>query len=83
MTTGPGKDWLRVVSDQNTPPYWVFNLPLQKSERDDREYRLIQLDNGLKAVLVHDAKADKAAASLDVGVGHLSDPVSPLCAAIG
>jgi len=58
------------------PAYWVFTKPIQKSQQDDREYRLIRLDNGLQAMLVHDAKADKAAASLDVAVGHLHDPVS-------
>ena len=29
-----------------------------------------------KPLLIHDPKADKAAAAMDVGVGHLSDPVS-------
>jgi len=58
--------------------YRVFTKPLVKSEQDDRDYRVIQLENGLQATLVHDAKADKAAASLDVAVGHLHDPVSPL-----
>jgi len=71
-TTTP--DWRRVMSDA-VPPFSVFTKPLQQSEQDDREYRIIQLDNGLQATLVHDAKADKAAASLDVAVGHLYDPV--------
>lgn len=67
--------WRRHISPK-APPYWVFTKPIQKSQQDDREYRLIRLDNGLQAMLVHDAKADKAAASLDVAVGHLQDPVS-------
>ena len=67
-------DWQRVTSG-TAPPFSVFTKPLQKSEQDDREYRIIQLDNGLQATLVYDAKADKAAASLDVAVGHLYDPV--------
>ncbi|KAI0282121.1 Metalloenzyme, LuxS/M16 peptidase-like protein [Russula aff. rugulosa BPL654] len=66
--------WRRQISPK-APPYWVFTKPIQKSQQDDREYRLIRLDNGLQAMLVHDAKADKAAASLDVAVGHLNDPV--------
>lgn len=69
-----GPDWQR-VSSGNVPPYWLFKKPLQKSEQDDRDYRVIQLENGLQATIVHDAKADKAAASLDVAVGHLYDPV--------
>lgn len=59
-----------------TPAHWVYNKPIQKSQQDDREHRLIRLENGLQAMLIHDAKADKAAASLDVAVGHLHDPVS-------
>ena len=67
-------DWTTVSSNQS-PPYLAFAKPIQKSPQDDRDYRLIQLGNGLRVMLVHDAKADKAAASLDVAVGHLSDPV--------
>lgn len=67
--------WRRQISPK-VPSYWVYTKPIQKSQQDDREYRLIRLDNGLQAMLVHDAKADKAAASLDVAVGHLQDPVS-------
>ena len=45
-----------------------------KSQNDERQYRYLQLDNGLKIVLVSDLKADKAAASLDVHIGHMADP---------
>ena len=72
-------DWRRVDPTQDgTPPFSVFTKPMHKSPQDDREYRRIRLENGLEAVLIHDGKADKAAASLDVAVGHLSDPVSDL-----
>lgn len=54
----------------------LFNKPLQKSANDDRDYRLIRLPNSLEAILIHDPTADKAAASMDVAVGSLSDPVS-------
>jgi len=67
--------WRRQISPK-VPPYCVFTKPIQKSQQDDREYSLIRLDNGLQAMLVHDAKADVAAASLDVAVGHLHDPVN-------
>ncbi|KAJ7217183.1 Metalloenzyme, LuxS/M16 peptidase-like protein [Mycena pura] len=66
-------DWER-VSPASVPPFFVFTKTLQKSAQDDRDYRVIRLENGLEATLVHDAKADKAAASLDVVVGHLHDP---------
>ncbi|KAJ4475639.1 insulin-degrading enzyme [Lentinula aciculospora] len=67
--------WRRVTpAQEGIPPFSVFTKAIQKSPQDDREYRIIELENGLKAVLIHDGKADKAAASLDVAVGHLSDP---------
>jgi hypothetical protein len=77
MATLPINDW--VVETHGSVPYQVYTRPLIKSELDERDYRLIQLKNGLQALLVHDAKADKAAASLDVAVGHLFDPVSTHC----
>lgn len=66
--------WTRVTTARAA--YNVYTKPIEKSPQDDRDYRLIKLDNGLQAMLVHHAKADKAAASLDVAVGHLYDPVS-------
>lgn len=66
-------EWER-VSPAGSKPYYMFTMPIHKSRQDDRDYRIIQLDNGLQAMLVHDAKADKAAASLDISVGHLYDP---------
>ncbi|KAJ3571053.1 hypothetical protein NP233_g3999 [Leucocoprinus birnbaumii] len=75
MSTLSGSDWKRVTpANDNVPPYSVFTKPIEKSPRDEREYRIIQLDNGLKATLIHDIDTDKAAASLDVAVGHLRDP---------
>ncbi|KAI8989729.1 insulin-degrading enzyme [Trametes punicea] len=64
--------WDRVSTGPAT--YEMYSKPIKKSPQDDREYRIIRLENGLQAMLVHDAKADKAAASLDVAVGHLYDP---------
>jgi insulysin len=46
---------------------------LEVPSLDDRSYRVIQLPNKLEVLLVHDAKADKAAASMDVNVGNFSD----------
>lgn len=83
MTISSGPDWKCVTpADSTIPPYSMFTKPIQKSPRDEREYRVIQLDNGLKATLIHDPETDKAAASLDVAVGHLNDPVCPSRAVI-
>ncbi|KIY63428.1 insulin-degrading enzyme [Cylindrobasidium torrendii FP15055 ss-10] len=69
------QDWIHIAPKTNgVPPFSVFSKPLVKSQQDEREYRIIRLQNGLEATLIHDPKADKAAASLDVAVGHLSDP---------
>jgi insulysin len=55
--------------------YYQYDAkPIVKSQSDKRDYRLIALDNGLQALLVHDVESDKAAASLNVSVGHLYDP---------
>ena len=74
MAQVQAEQWKKIIPD-NAPPFYVFDGAIQKSEQDDRDYRLIRLENGLKAMLIHDSKADKAAASLDVAVGHLDDPV--------
>jgi len=45
-----------------------------KPEHDQRQFKALVLDNGLKVVLVSDPKADKAAASLVVHAGSIDDP---------
>lgn len=68
-------DWIPVPQHGSIPPYLLFTKAIEKSNLDQRQYRLIRLDNDLTAVLVHDPHTENAAASLDVAVGHLSDPV--------
>lgn len=50
------------------------NNKILKSPADDRQYRFLTLDNGLKVLLVSDPKTDKAAASLSVEVGSFDSP---------
>lgn len=45
-----------------------------KSPADDRNYRYLTLENGLKVLLVSDPDADKAAASLSIDVGSFENP---------
>ncbi|MFT7532491.1 MAG: insulysin [Gammaproteobacteria bacterium] len=45
-----------------------------KSPLDTSEYRYLELENGLRVILVSDPETDKAAASLDVEIGNGSDP---------
>ena len=50
------------------------SVAIEKSPSDDKAYEYLQLDNGLKVLLVSDASAEFAAASLDVFIGSGSDP---------
>jgi insulysin len=72
------------MSFENLPPNFdisqdethaVFSLPIVKSSKDDRSYKLIRLPNQLEALLIHDPETDKAGASLDVAIGSFADPV--------
>ena len=60
--------------DQPTPDPLAQSTEVVKSPNDQRDYRYLRLDNGLQVLLVSDPTTDKAAASLDVHVGHMSDP---------
>ncbi|PSS38132.1 hypothetical protein PHLCEN_2v39 [Hermanssonia centrifuga] len=66
--------WKKVAQSGTTPAYSVFTGFIEKSDSDSRDYRILRLENGLQAVLVHDLHADKTAACVDVAVGHLQDP---------
>ncbi|ODV93679.1 hypothetical protein PACTADRAFT_51446 [Pachysolen tannophilus NRRL Y-2460] len=54
--------------------YRTITENLQKPDLDDRSYRLIELENNLKALVIHDPTTDKSAASLDCNVGSFNDP---------
>lgn len=45
-----------------------------KSANDYRQYQLLTLDNQLRVLLISDPLAERAAASLDIGVGSRQDP---------
>ena len=75
--TQGSSEWKEVDATDTCPGYLTFKHRIQVSEIDDRCYRLIKLQNGLTALLVHDPCADKAAACVAVSVGHLQDPVGP------
>ncbi len=47
---------------------------IELPDTEQRAYRYLVLDNGLKVLLVSDPGADKAGASLDVNVGSRHDP---------
>jgi insulysin len=45
-----------------------------KPDLDKREYKLINLENSMRCLLISDMEADKAAAAIDVHVGSGLDP---------
>lgn len=47
---------------------------MEKPLLDDRLYRVMELPNHLKVLLIHDPDNDKTAAAMDVNVGSFSDP---------
>jgi len=62
------------TSESSTSQQGAQSVQIIKSQNDQREYRYVTLENGLKVVLVSDSKADKSAASIDVHIGHMADP---------
>ena len=42
-----------------------------KSEEDKRLYRGLELNNGMKILLISDPTTDKSSASMDVNIGNL------------
>ncbi|KAJ8323053.1 metalloprotease [Batrachochytrium dendrobatidis] len=55
-------------------PPTFFSGNVLKPDEDNRDYQIITLANGLQAVVISDPSTDKAAAAMDVHVGHLCDP---------
>lgn len=49
---------------------------IERPAGDQRDYRHLVLDNGLKVLLVSDPDADKAAAAMEVSVGSGHDPAA-------
>ena len=47
---------------------------IRKRALDERQYRALELDNGIRVVLVSDPSSSRSAAALDVNVGAFSDP---------
>lgn len=45
-----------------------------KSPQDKRQYRGLELNNGLKVMMISDPDTDKSAAAMDINIGSMSDP---------
>ena len=62
--------------DSPATPAWTWTTAqgVEYSPQDDRSYRVLRLANGLRAIVVSDPDADKAAGALSVDVGAARDP---------
>ncbi|WP_148253221.1 insulinase family protein [Aidingimonas lacisalsi] len=70
-----GATWPGTGHAKEETPEGVTKVATPKvSPHDSRDYRTLELDNGLEVLLVSDPEADKAAASMNVGVGSANDP---------
>ncbi len=45
---------------------------------DDREHLYLELDNGLKVLVISDPNVETSAAAVEISVGHWSDPIAGL-----
>uniref|UniRef100_A0A6A7G622 Insulin-degrading enzyme-like isoform X2 n=1 Tax=Hirondellea gigas TaxID=1518452 RepID=A0A6A7G622_9CRUS len=63
-----------VVCDDSRSSTSTLEKVVIQSPSDDRSYRVKTLSNGIKALLVSDKSAKKAAASLNVHIGSMSNP---------
>ncbi|RDA90676.1 hypothetical protein CP533_4663 [Ophiocordyceps camponoti-saundersi (nom. inval.)] len=68
----PSSQSPRLTPGRRTPVVVLADC-LEKPSLDDRDYRVVRLENELEALLVHDPETDKASAALDVNVGNFSD----------
>lgn len=52
------------------------NESIEKSAEDKRQYRALDLTNGMKIMLVSDPDTDKSSAAMDVYIGQLNSLTS-------
>uniref|UniRef100_A0A8C2MPK7 Insulin-degrading enzyme n=1 Tax=Cricetulus griseus TaxID=10029 RepID=A0A8C2MPK7_CRIGR len=64
----------KTYSKMNNPAIQRIEDQIVKSPEDKREYRGLELANGIKVLLISDPTTDKSSAALDVHIGSLSDP---------
>ncbi|XP_021361137.1 insulin-degrading enzyme-like isoform X2 [Mizuhopecten yessoensis] len=52
----------------------IHHDEITKSPQDRRQYRGLELNNGLKVMVISDPDTDKSAAAMDINIGSMSDP---------
>ncbi|KZN42598.1 insulinase family protein [Pseudoalteromonas luteoviolacea] len=48
---------------------------MKLSNNDNKQYKHLTLDNGLRVLLVNDPSSEKSASSLAINIGHFDDPI--------
>ncbi|XP_071071874.1 insulin-degrading enzyme isoform X6 [Dasypus novemcinctus] len=66
----------KTYSKMSNSPIKRIGNHIIKSPEDKREYRGLELANGIKVLLISDPTTDKSSAALDVHIGSLSDPTN-------
>jgi insulysin len=74
QTTNHNQRSVNIIEEEIVEGKEGTEIAIEKSEQDDRDYKLVTLSNKLQCLLISDITTDKAAAAMDVRVGHLSDP---------
>ena len=69
-------NWKLIPAKDGVPSYHVYTIPIVKSQRDNNEYRMIRLGNGLESIIIHDESVEKSVMNLRVSAGYFQDPVS-------
>ncbi|MBI6548870.1 pitrilysin [Xenorhabdus lircayensis] len=59
-------------------PWQPLSDTIHKSDRDPRQYKAIQLENGMTVLLVSDEKAIKSLTAVSIPVGHMENPDNQL-----
>ena len=62
------------IADSTASPARNVKTEVRKKPLDERLYRALELDNGMRVLLVSDPSSSRSAAALDVNVGSFSDP---------
>ncbi|PVZ99664.1 hypothetical protein BB558_004307 [Smittium angustum] len=64
-----------LIESNGSIPYYEFTkTEILKPQSDDRNYKLIKLQNGIVALLVQDVNENKSCAAMNVNIGSLADP---------
>ncbi len=74
QNVGDAQWWSRGSSTEIATTTGRATEPVYRSPNDERQYRALTLENGLRVLLVSDPDTDKSAASLSVRVGSFQNP---------